>query len=72
MSSRANATRNHSRVRPGGGNVNDDDWVVKAYSTMMPSGKYRNSSTSPDEMRNPSPARDGSCARLMAATSARS
>jgi hypothetical protein len=68
MSSRANATRNHSRVRPGGGNVNDDDWVVKAYSTMMPSGKYRKKSTNPDEMRSPSPARDGSCGRLMAAT----
>ena len=30
MSSRPNATRNHSSVSPGGGKVNDDDSVVNA------------------------------------------
>ena len=29
MSSRPNATRNHSSVSPGGGKVNDDDWVER-------------------------------------------
>ena len=67
MSARVNATRNHSRVNPGGGNGNDDDWVVNAYRTMIARGKYRNSTTSPDASFSPRPASDTS--RLTAPTS---